>query len=108
MNDTIIQIEVFGQKYKIRVKGEEDEKYIGLLTSYLDEKMQEVAFKSRSSDGLKIAVLAALNIADEYFLTRKQLDQMDEVMRRMENEIESLEETLSKEQAYSNYEEAIE
>jgi cell division protein ZapA len=107
MNDKIIQIEVFGQKYKIRVKGEEDEKYIGLLTSYLDEKMQEVALKSRSSDSLKIAVLAALNIVDEFFLNRKQFDQMDEVIRRMENEIESLEESLSKGRTYSNFDEAI-
>ena len=107
MNDKIIQIEVFGQKYKIRVKGEEDEKYIGLLTSYLDEKMRDVALKSKSSDSLKIAVLAALNITDEFFLTRKQMDQMDEVMGRMENEIESLEDSLSKGQTYSNYDEAI-
>jgi len=33
MKERIIEIEVFGQKYKIRVKGEEDEKYITNLTS---------------------------------------------------------------------------
>ena len=33
MTERILEIEIFGQRYKIRVKGEEDEKYIGHLTS---------------------------------------------------------------------------
>ena len=56
MSDKIIEIEIYGQKYKIKVKGEEDEKYIGHLTSYVDQKMREVAVKSRSIDMIKIAV----------------------------------------------------
>ena len=91
MIDKIIEIEIYGQKYRIRVKGEEDEKYISHLTSYVDQKMREVAVKSKSVDVLKVAVLAALNIADEYFLCQKNLDQLNEVIGLMENEIESLE-----------------
>ena len=89
--DKVIEIEIYGQKYRIRVKGEEDEKYISHLTSYVDQKMREVAVKSKSVDVLKVAVLAALNIADEYFLCQKNLDQLNEVIGLMENEIESLE-----------------
>jgi cell division protein ZapA len=91
MMDKVIEIEIYGQKYRIRVKGEEDEKYISHLTSYVDQKMREVAVKSKSVDFLKVAVLAALNIADEYFLCQKNLDQLNEVIGLMENEIESLE-----------------
>jgi len=91
MMDKVIEIEIYGQKYRIRVKGEEDEKYISHLTSYVDQKMREVAVKSKSVDVLKVAVLAALNIADEYFLCQKNLDQLNEVIGLMENEIESLE-----------------
>ena len=76
MTEKILEIEIFGQRYKIRVKGEEDEKYIGHLTSYVDQKMHEVAVKSKSADQGKIAVLAALNIADELFLSQKKLDQL--------------------------------
>jgi cell division protein ZapA len=94
--DKVIEIEVYGQKYKIRVKGEEDEKYISRLTSYLDLKMKDVATKSNSSDAMKIAVLAALNIVDEMFLTQKKLDQLNEVIGHMENEVESLEVRLIK------------
>ncbi len=91
MMDKVIEIEIYGQKYRIRVKGEEDERYISHLTSYVDQKMREVAVKSKSVDVLKVAVLAALNIADEYFLCQKNLDQLNEVIGLMENEIESLE-----------------
>jgi cell division protein ZapA len=91
MIDKIIDIEIYGQKYRIRVKGDEDEKYIGRLTSYVDQKMHEVAVKSKSADTTKIAVLAALNIADEFFLSQKKLDQLNEAIGHMETEIESLE-----------------
>jgi len=90
MIDKVIEIEIYGQKYKIRVKGEEDEKYISHLTSHVDQKMHEVAVKSKSADMFKIAVLAALNIADEFFLSQKKLDQLNEVLGHMEDEVESL------------------
>lgn len=106
MIDKVVEIEIYGQKYRIRVKGEEDEKYISHLTSYVDQKMREVAVKSKSVDSLKIAVLAALNIADEYFLSQKKLDQLNEVIGRMESEIESLEVHITKnENTYKNIEE---
>jgi len=95
MIDKILEIEIFDQKYRIRVKGEEDEKYINHLTSYVDQKMREVAVKSKSADTIKIAVLAALNIADEFLLSQKKLDKLNEVIGHMETEIESLEEYFS-------------
>ena len=91
MIDKIIEIEIYEQKYRIRVKGEEDEKYISHLTSYVDQKMREVAVKSKSVNSIKIAVLAALNIADEFFLCQKKLDKLNEVIGHMERNIESLE-----------------
>jgi cell division protein ZapA len=107
MIDKVIEIEIYGQKYRIKVKGEEDEKYISHLTSYVDQKMREVAVKSKSVDVLKVAVLAALNIADEYFLCQKNIDQLNEVIGQMEKEIESLEVLAYKdEHTYGNMEKA--
>lgn len=97
MND-IIDIKVFGRTYKIKVKGEEDEEYVSRLTSYVDQKMQEIAVKSRSEDPTKIAVLAALNIADEYFLSRMRLDKVDERIDLMEAEIATVESNLFKDE----------
>ncbi len=109
MIDKVIEIEIYGQKYRIKVKGEEDEKYISHLTSYVDQKMREVAVKSKSVDVLKVAVLAALNIADELFLCQKNLDQLNEVIGQMENEIESLGVLAFKdENTYENLEKATE
>ena len=94
----IIEIKVYGRIYKIRVKGDEDEEYISRLTSYVDQKMQEIAVKSRSEDPTKIAVLAALNIADDYFVSRKRLDLVDERIDRMEAEIADAESNLFKDE----------
>jgi len=95
MTDKIVDIEIYGQKYRIKVKGDEDEQYIGRLTSYVDQKMREIGAKSRAVDPFKIAVLAALNIADDYFLSRQQLDQLNDIIGQMEHEIESLEAQLT-------------
>ncbi len=106
MINKIIEIEIYGQKFRIKVKGEEDEKYISHLTSFVDQKMREVAVKSKSVDIVKIAVLAALNIADEFFLCQKKIDQLNEVIGHMESGIESLEVYLAKnENTYKNIEE---
>jgi cell division protein ZapA len=65
--------------------------------------MHEVAVKSKSADTTKIAVLAALNIADELFLSQKKLDQLNEALGHMETEIESLEVHLfTDEDKYTN------
>lgn len=107
MTERILEIEIFGQRYKIRVKGEEDEAYIGHLTSFVDQKMHEVAVKSKSSDSTKIAVLAALNITDELFLSQKKLDQMNEAIGHMEMEIGNLEGHLFEdEDTYTNLDKA--
>ena len=109
MIDKILEIEIYKQKYRIKVKGEEDEKYISHLTSYVDQKMREVAVKSKSVDTLKIAVLAALNIADEFFLSQKKMDQLNEVLGQMEDEIAGLEVFLNRDsQNISKIEEAPE
>ncbi len=105
--ERILEIEIFGQRYKIRVKGEEDETYIGHLTSYVDQKMHEVAVKSKSADMTKVAVLAALNIADELFLSQKKLDQLNEAIGHMETEIGNLEVRLFEdENTYDSLEKA--
>jgi cell division protein ZapA len=92
--DKTLDIQIFGRTYKIRVKGEEDEEYVSRLTSYVDQKMNEIAVKSRSSDPMKIAVLALMNISDEYFASRKELDQLDAAIGQMEADLERMENRL--------------
>ncbi len=57
-----VKVQIFGQTYSIR--GELDEKYVHKLANYLDEKMQAIADATKTVDTQKVAVLAALAIAD--------------------------------------------
>jgi cell division protein ZapA len=66
----VIQIEVHGQRYPIRTTL--DQSYVLELALYVDRKLTLAAGASPSSDTLGLAVLTALNIADELFRARDQ------------------------------------
>ena len=66
----VIHVEIQGQRYPIRTTL--DPKYVQDLASYVDRKMGLASDASPSSDTLGLAVLTALNIADEYFRIRHQ------------------------------------
>jgi cell division protein ZapA len=64
----VVQIEVHGQKYPIRT--ELDTRYVEELAEFVEKRMALAAKASPSSDAVGLAVLTALNIADEYFRSR--------------------------------------
>ena len=64
----LVTIEINGQRYPIRT--ELDAAYVAELAAYVQQKMELAARESPAGDTLKIAVLAALNIADECFRAR--------------------------------------
>jgi cell division protein ZapA len=66
----VIHIEVLGQRYPIR--STLDPQYVHELGAYVDQKMRAASDASPASDALGLAVLSALNIADEYFRARDQ------------------------------------
>jgi cell division protein ZapA len=61
----LVHVEIFGQTYAVRAGA--DAAYVEQLARYVDEQMREVSRGSGAVDSVRIAVLAALNIADEYF-----------------------------------------
>lgn len=65
---SVITVEIAGQRYPIR--SALDERYVAELAAYVDEKMRAAAQAAPESDILGLAVLVALNIADEYFRAR--------------------------------------
>jgi len=83
-----IQIEIYGQRYTL--KGQAPEAYVKELASYLDRKMQEVATASNVNTLTKIAILAALNIADELFQQRRALQHKDVVLKKAERRVSDL------------------
>lgn len=63
-------VEIFGQTYNVRGEGDPD--YLSELAQFVDSRMREVAAQVATVDPVKIAILAALNIADEFSRYRKQ------------------------------------
>src|SRR5438552_18305072 len=64
----VIPVEIQGQRYPIR--SALDPEYVARLATYVDEKMRAAADATPTGDSLRLAVLAALNIADELFRCR--------------------------------------
>ncbi len=60
-----VSVEIFGQRYPIR--SELDAEYVQRLASYVDGKIRAAGESAPSGDPVRVAVLAALNIADELF-----------------------------------------
>ena|SRR6266481_7080321 len=70
-NNTSVRVEIFDQAYNLRGS---DPEYILKLAEYVDGKMRAVAEQTNTIDTVRLAVLAALNIADEYHLLRRKGD----------------------------------
>ena len=63
MSERVIPVDVHGQRYPIRSALEPE--YVARLAAYVDQKMRAAAESTDVGDSLRLAVLAALNIADE-------------------------------------------
>jgi len=61
--ERLVEIKVFGQTYTVKTDAEED--HIQAVARYVNEKMDEVLKKTRSVSSLNVAILTALNIADD-------------------------------------------
>jgi cell division protein ZapA len=66
-----VRVEIFDQVYNLRGS---DADYIVKLAEYVDGKMRAVSQQTATVDSVRLAVLAALNIADEYHLLKGRLD----------------------------------
>jgi len=70
-SNTSVRVEIFDQAYNLRGS---DPDYILKLADYVDSKMRAVSEQTSTVDSVRLAVLAALNIADEYHLLRRKLE----------------------------------
>src|SRR5271168_184738 len=66
-----VRVEIFDQAYNLRGS---DPEYILKLAEYVDGKMRAVAEATNTIDTVRLAVLAALNIADEHHLLQRKID----------------------------------
>ena len=59
-----IEIKVLGQKFVVRSDSDDD--YVNQVAAFVDQKMNDVMKSSKTVASLNVAILAAMNIADEY------------------------------------------
>ncbi|HMS42091.1 MAG TPA: cell division protein ZapA [Pyrinomonadaceae bacterium] len=71
-----IRVEIYNQTYNIRSDGDND--YILRLAEYVDGKMREISSGTLTVDSLKVAILAALHIADEYHQLKNSQEKTDQ------------------------------
>ena len=75
-----MKIEIYDQLYNVNADGNEE--YFRELAAYVDGKMRTVAESTHMVDSLKVAVLAALNIADEMFTMRQKQQEIEGPLRK--------------------------
>ena len=70
-----IKVEIYDQAYTVRSDG--DPEYLKELAEYVDQRMREISSGTLTVDSRKVAILAALYIADELHQLQKIHDQAD-------------------------------
>ncbi len=85
-----LDVEILGQKFTI--SSEADEGYMLKVAGYVDEKMQELLRAAKPVSQSNIAMLAALNIADEYHRLK---DTHEAVLQRLNQLSKKLSTTLA-------------
>src|ERR1051325_3179875 len=70
-----IRVEIYNQTYNIRSDG--DSEYITQLAEFVDTRMREISSGTLTVDSLKVAILAALHIADELHRLKRTHEQAD-------------------------------
>jgi len=90
-----IDLEIAGQRLHIRT--DEDEAYMRGLAAFVDERMRDVGKgQQRGIASLTIALLAALQIADEYHKMKGLEESVDTALGRLADAVESCLEASSR------------
>ena len=82
-----IAVEIYDQIYNLRGT---DPAYIERLAAIVDAKMRAVSAHGNTVDSLRVAVLAALNIADELCTARQRHDQLANLAGTLQNSQQSV------------------
>lgn len=91
-----IEVDVFGQR--LALQGDADEHYVNELAQYVEGQMNSIAGNLTTSTPTKVAILAAINIADQLFKqeSRRQAGEA-EIERRATGLLECIDSQIGKE-----------
>jgi len=96
-NEKAVAVEIFNQKYHLATSEKRDTEYIEQAAEYLDKKMRTAAENAgRHRNVLDIAILAALDIAEEVLEAREQKEAL---VTEADAKVASIKEQLNKGQS---------
>lgn len=76
-----VKVDIFGNDYIL--KADTDDGHIQKVADLVDQKMREVSLSTNSKNTINIAILAALNIADEYLNIKDEKDKAETKAREL-------------------------
>ena len=93
-----IEVDIFGQR--LSLQGNADENYVQELAQYVEGQMNTIAGNLTTSTPTKVAILAAINIADQLFTqeSRRQAGEA-EVERRATGLLECIDKQIGTDSA---------
>jgi len=81
MAGNVVEVQILGRK--LLLSTESDESYVREIAEFVNDKMEEIRLASQSPSTLNVAILAALDIADEYF---KQMGLQKEICEKVDRQ----------------------
>ena len=87
-----VAVRIYNQTYRLVNSEGQNPEYIRLAAAYLDEQMQQIAATIGRRGALDIAILAALNIAEEVLRARQHKDAL---INRVDARLDSFTQLLS-------------
>ena len=85
-----IEVKIYDQRYSLVLKTSVEEAEVRRLADEIDERMREIASGANTADSLKVAILTALHLAQDYGELKGKYD------RRAEECIRALDQVLKK------------
>ena len=70
------KVVIYNQTYTLR--STHDSEYIQELAEHVNKRMNEIARATMTVDSLRVAILAAIQIADEYYQSRREMKETEE------------------------------
>jgi cell division protein ZapA (FtsZ GTPase activity inhibitor) len=77
-----VDVEIYDQKYSILLKMSLSDNEVRELAAEIDGRMRDIAAQTNTPDSLKVAVLTALHLAQEYRELRDRCEQKTEDLSR--------------------------
>jgi len=78
-NNNLVRVTIYGQEYSVKAKA--DPAYIASVANFVNEKMEEVENSLATVQSpLRIAILAAMNITDELFSSKKDKEEVVDIV----------------------------